>query len=59
MLESLKNEINVMKELKSDHIVKMYDCQGDAKYTYIILEFCGDGDLSKFINKHNGQLTEA
>ena len=48
-----------MKELKSDHIVKMYDCQGDTNYTYIILEFCGDGDLSKFISKHNGQLTEA
>lgn len=56
MLDSLKNEINVMKQLKSDNVVKLFDVLQDNKYTYIILEFCPDGDLNKFIKKNQGSL---
>ncbi len=49
LLESLRNEIKVMKQLTSPNVVRMYDVIQDAKATYIILEYCPDGDLSKFI----------
>lgn len=58
MIESLRNEIRVMQKLTGDHVVRMYDVQGNAKETFIILEFCPEGDLRKFMEKHGGQLTE-
>ena len=33
MIDSLKTEIEVMKELNNEHIVKLHDCIGDAKQT--------------------------
>lgn len=58
MKESLENEIRVMKELKSDNVVRMYHCENDKKTTYIILELCPDGDLRKFIHNNKGHLPE-
>lgn len=58
MAESLKKEISVMKQLTSPNVVKMYDVEGDKETTYIILEFCPDGDLDKFMRKNGGMLKE-
>lgn len=58
MKESLENEIQVMKELHSDNVVRMYHVESDKKTTYIILELCSDGDLRKFIHNNNGNLPE-
>lgn len=58
LLESLQKEISVMKKLTSEHVVRMYDVQGDKQTTYIILEFCPDGDLDKYIRKNGGSLKE-
>jgi hypothetical protein len=33
MIEALKTEIGVMKELKNKHIVRLYDSIGDARQT--------------------------
>ncbi len=49
-MKSLKNEIEVMKSLKSQHVVRMFDVLEDATTYYIVLEFCADGDLEHFIN---------
>ena len=57
LIKSLKNEINVMKSLKSENVVKynyiykkrMYDVIYETKMTYIVLELCPDGDLDRFI----------
>ena len=54
LIESLKKEINVMKQLTSPHVVKMFDVYEDSKNTYIILELCNGGDLDKFIRSHGG-----
>jgi calcium-dependent protein kinase len=68
MIDSLKNEIKVMRELKSDvphspltskHVVRMYDVFQAANQTYMVIEFCPDGDLRKFISKNGGLLSEA
>lgn len=58
MLDSLKNEIKVMEKLTSPNVVKMFDVLHDPQTTFIILEFCSDGDLNQFIRKHGGNLTE-
>lgn len=47
--DNLVQEIKLLKELKHDNIVKMIDFQGDSNYIYIIMEYCGGGDLSRFI----------
>ncbi|KRX01735.1 Protein kinase-like domain [Pseudocohnilembus persalinus] len=48
----------VMKKLSSPHVVKMYDVFNDPKTTYIILEFCKDGDLDHYIRRKGGMLNE-
>lgn len=47
-----------MKKLSSPHVVKMYDVFNDPKTTYIILEFCKDGDLDHYIRRKGGMLNE-
>ena len=48
-----------MKALKSAHVVRMFEFQEDQQNYYIVLEFCPDGDLDKFIEKRGGRLQEA
>ena len=36
----------------------MYDVISTKEITYIILEFCPEGDLDKFIRKNGGILEE-
>ena len=49
MREALHKEINVMKSLNNEHIVKCLDVIPSKRYTYIVLEFCPDGDLTKYL----------
>lgn len=46
--QSLEREIQIMLSLKHDNIVKLYDHLETANNTYLILELCNNGDLSKF-----------
>lgn len=39
----------MLKKLKHEYIVELYDFQWDDKYIFLIMEFCSGGDLSKFI----------
>ncbi|XP_059099144.1 LOW QUALITY PROTEIN: serine/threonine-protein kinase ULK3-like [Tigriopus californicus] len=48
-LARLLMEIKLLKHLKHDYIVEMLDFQWDSNYIYIITEYCGGGDLSRFI----------
>ena len=46
LMSSLKGEINITKEVDSEHTVKMFDYHIGKTYTYILLELC-DSDLRK------------
>lgn len=46
LMESLKGEIAVTKEVSSEHTVCMLDFKINNLFTYIVLELC-DGDLRK------------
>ena len=47
--DNLITEISMLKKMKHDHIVEMKDFGYDANYIYIVMEYCGGGDLSRFI----------
>jgi len=47
----LINEVNILRELKHENIVRYHDKIVDKKNTmiYIIMEYCAGGDLGKVI----------
>ncbi|CAG5127562.1 unnamed protein product [Candidula unifasciata] len=47
--ENLLTEIELLKNLKHEHIVTLKDFQWDTSYIYLIMEYCSGGDLSRFI----------
>lgn len=49
--DNIVTEISLLKKLKHPHIVNMKDFLYDGKCIYIIMEWCGGGDLSGFIKK--------
>eukprot|EP00092_Neocalanus_flemingeri_P002707 GFUD01002899.1.p1 GENE.GFUD01002899.1~~GFUD01002899.1.p1 ORF type:complete len:474 (+),score=123.92 GFUD01002899.1:539-1960(+) len=50
-------EIGLLKKLKHRFIVELIDFHWDDKFIYIVMEFCGGGDLSRVI-KHKRCLPE-
>lgn len=46
---NLVNEIEILKKLKHKFIVQLLDFQWDKKFVYIILEYCGGGQLATII----------
>ncbi|KAF8890545.1 kinase-like domain-containing protein [Gymnopilus junonius] len=56
-------EVNILKDLHHDHIVQYYDrhVDRDAGMLYILMEYCGGGDLSTIIKqaaKHHRPIPE-
>ncbi len=51
--QQLVNEVNILRELKNQNIVRYYDRIIDKKNTkiYIIMEYCEGGDLSQLIKR--------
>jgi len=48
-VDNIVTEISLLKKLKHDFIVEMSDFSWDKNYIYINMEYCGGGDLSRFI----------
>jgi NIMA (never in mitosis gene a)-related kinase len=50
---NLTNELNILRELKHENIVRYYDKINDRKSQtlYIVMEYCPGGDLSQMIAK--------
>ncbi|KAI0769434.1 kinase-like domain-containing protein [Trametes elegans] len=56
-------EVNILKDLHHEHIVRYHDrhVDRDAGILYILMEFCGGGDLSSVIKqaqRHNRPIPE-
>ncbi|XP_077867106.1 LOW QUALITY PROTEIN: serine/threonine-protein kinase ULK3-like [Saccoglossus kowalevskii] len=47
--ENLLTEIEILKKIKHDYIVRLKDFQWDSECIYLIMEYCSGGDLSNFI----------
>lgn len=50
-MENLLVEIEILKQIKHEHVVQLHDFQWDGSYIYLIMEYCGGGDLSTFIQQ--------
>ncbi|KAI0311530.1 kinase-like domain-containing protein [Amylostereum chailletii] len=56
-------EVNILKDLNHEHIVRYHDrhVDRDAGVLYILMEYCGGGDLSsviKLAQRHNRPIPE-
>ena len=49
--DNLVTEIGILKKLKHKFIVDLVDFHWDDKYIYIVMEYCGGGDLSSVIRQ--------
>nr|XP_022328897.1 serine/threonine-protein kinase ULK3-like isoform X1 [Crassostrea virginica] len=47
--ENLLTEIELLKKLNHENIVRLEDFLWDDQYIYLIMEYCSGGDLSNFI----------
>ncbi|XP_032899814.1 serine/threonine-protein kinase ULK1 isoform X2 [Amblyraja radiata] len=53
----LGKEIKILKELKHDNIVALYDFQEMANSVYLVMEYCNGGDLADYLQL-KGTLSE-
>ena len=50
-IRSIQSEIEIMKRVEHENIVKLLDVYQTSNNMYIVTEFCKDGDLRGFIRK--------
>ena len=48
----IEQEINVMKKINHENILKLYDVEYGAEFIYLILEYC-EHDLYNYLKKNN------
>ena len=59
-IKQAENEVNILKTLNHENIVKYYGSYKDENSFYIIMEYCDNSDLNEFIKQHkdNKKLIE-
>jgi len=55
--EHLNSEVEIMKNLNHEHIVKLFDVYMHSSQIYMVFEFCAGGDFDKYLKKYK-KLTE-
>ena len=45
MMQYFKGEIQCMKQITGENMVKLYDVKSDDNFYYMLLEYCDGGDL--------------
>lgn len=59
VLENLDLEIAILRTYRHPNIVCMHDVQKTDRHFYLVLEYCGGGDLQRLIRtRQKGRLTE-
>jgi serine/threonine protein kinase len=53
-MERIKNEIELMKKLNNENIIRYKDMISDNNYIYIITDYCNGGSLQNFIEDYRG-----
>jgi serine/threonine protein kinase len=51
---ALKQEIEIMKDLNHENILKLFDHIVSSRYNYLVLEYCSGGELGQFITAGRG-----
>jgi serine/threonine-protein kinase ULK/ATG1 len=50
-VKSIQSEIDIMKKVDHENVVKLLDVYQTNNNMYIVTEFCEDGDLRSYIKK--------
>jgi len=59
VLQNLEVEIKILRTYRHRNIVCMHDVQKTDRHFYLVLEYCGGGDVQKLIRtRRAGRLTE-
>jgi len=59
VMENLELEIRILRTYRHPNIVCLHDVQKTERHFYLILEYCGGGDLQRLIrSRKNGRLSE-
>lgn len=53
------SEIEIMKKLKCENVVRLIDVFQTTNNAYIVTELCEDGDLVEFMKRQAGQIKQA
>ena len=56
-MKLLAREIDILQRVKHEHVVQYYGCFKDEQDIYIVLEYCGGGNLKERVTRH-GLLEE-
>ncbi|KAL9115419.1 MAG: hypothetical protein Q9227_000740 [Pyrenula ochraceoflavens] len=51
--DNLSSEIKILKHLRHPHIVALIDKKETQSHIYLVMEYCGLGDLSMFIKRRD------
>nr|XP_016473572.1 PREDICTED: serine/threonine-protein kinase ATG1c-like isoform X3 [Nicotiana tabacum] len=57
--ESLKSEIIILQKINHPNIIRLHDMIEEPGKIYFVLEYCRGGDLSMYIQRRQGRITEA
>jgi len=57
LLQNLESEISILRDFQHENIVKLYGIMKNTSHIFLFLEFCGGGDLHKYI-RMKGRLSE-
>jgi serine/threonine protein kinase len=57
-LTNVTNEIAIMSEIRSPHIVALFNATKTTRSYYLAMELCNGGDLDNFKNLRGGYLRE-
>lgn len=55
--QNLRNEVSVLQNIHSDHVIRLYDIQRTAHNYYLFTEYCNGGDLDN-LKEIRGKFTE-
>ena len=56
-LEMLENEIQILKKVEHNNILRFQNVYKNGNQCFIITEYCAEGDLLEYITR-NGKLCE-
>ncbi|KAF8064901.1 other/ULK/ULK protein kinase [Lyophyllum atratum] len=51
LFDNLQSEIQILKSLSHRHITRLIDIVRAERHIYLIMEYCGGGDLTNYIKK--------
>eukprot|EP00826_Nyctotherus_ovalis_P059841 TRINITY_DN8359_c0_g2_i4.p1 TRINITY_DN8359_c0_g2~~TRINITY_DN8359_c0_g2_i4.p1 ORF type:complete len:351 (+),score=122.86 TRINITY_DN8359_c0_g2_i4:106-1158(+) len=52
LADSLRKEIDILKSINNENIIKLIGVKKTEKNFYLIMEYCKGGDLSRYLKKH-------